>query len=426
MVVFASAFLLVGCKNDDTTVNNSIELPFKNVRDYGAKGDGITDDTSPLNSALSGGGDIYFPMGTYRVVSTLQVNKPSNLRGAGDGLSIIQMSATSATPTFLVRSSNTTISDLSVVGPSPSESTYIAGQSGILVGPKLGEQLCHNVRIRDCSVYNYGFQGIEFDSVATGYITDCNVYRIGYAAIACLSCLDVVVNGNVVESVKPGFQGNAYGIKFSHWTVQEPKSTRCVADGNIIQDIPVWEGLDTHDGTYITFSNNVVLNCKLGISAGPGNGATEPVHDIIISGNTIVAGDAAHQHNGIVVTGLLAAYAYNISVANNSVDGYGETGNDARGAIHADATGGVVVTGNSVTHSAEVGIVFWHHNTLFNCTGNLVDAVQSTTQAYGIRVRDRFNTGLIASNIANGLPICVNSDPSNSVTVTNNVASPCP
>lgn len=59
---------------------------FRNVKDYGAKGDGVTDDTAAINSAISSGNRcapgscksttttpavIYFPAGTYLVSSSI-------------------------------------------------------------------------------------------------------------------------------------------------------------------------------------------------------------------------------------------------------------------------------------------------------------------------------------------------------------------
>ncbi len=49
-------------------------LDVYNVTDYGAVGDGVTDDTSAISAALtaaSAGGTVYFPRGTFRVTAAL-------------------------------------------------------------------------------------------------------------------------------------------------------------------------------------------------------------------------------------------------------------------------------------------------------------------------------------------------------------------
>ena len=72
-------------------------LNFINVKDYGAKGDGVTDDTDVIQSAVAdlmkkGGGTLYFPAGEYLVNGTiythqdsysdLVIHNPIELRGA--------------------------------------------------------------------------------------------------------------------------------------------------------------------------------------------------------------------------------------------------------------------------------------------------------------------------------------------------------
>lgn len=66
------------------------------VADNGARGDGTTDDTSAITAAISacntaGGGDVYFPEGTYLISSALSIPNFVNLRGAGQS-SIIRCS----------------------------------------------------------------------------------------------------------------------------------------------------------------------------------------------------------------------------------------------------------------------------------------------------------------------------------------------
>lgn len=51
-----------------------------NVQMFGAKGDGISDDTVALQEALDFGGAIYFPAGIYTISSPLQVRTPHDYR----------------------------------------------------------------------------------------------------------------------------------------------------------------------------------------------------------------------------------------------------------------------------------------------------------------------------------------------------------
>lgn len=61
-------------------------LHMEDVTDHGATGDGSTDDTTAIQSAVDVGGRIHFPGGTYRVTSTLTVSSDTRLEFAPGAL----------------------------------------------------------------------------------------------------------------------------------------------------------------------------------------------------------------------------------------------------------------------------------------------------------------------------------------------------
>lgn len=73
-------------------------LEIISVRDFGATGDGSTDDTAAINAAIafipSTGGVLFFPAGTYRITGALSIsNRSITIVGEGEGVSIIKVDA---------------------------------------------------------------------------------------------------------------------------------------------------------------------------------------------------------------------------------------------------------------------------------------------------------------------------------------------
>ena len=69
----------------DNILQNSIDelqqsvknvLGYANVKNYGAKGDGTTDDTKAVQSAIASGLDLYFPNGTYKITQNIKLGCP--------------------------------------------------------------------------------------------------------------------------------------------------------------------------------------------------------------------------------------------------------------------------------------------------------------------------------------------------------------
>ena len=72
-------------ENADNDLQNSIDqlkqdvtkvLDYANVKNYGATGDGSTDDTEAIKTAIASGKDLYFPDGEYLITGTIDIGAP--------------------------------------------------------------------------------------------------------------------------------------------------------------------------------------------------------------------------------------------------------------------------------------------------------------------------------------------------------------
>ncbi len=96
--------------------------PVFNVKEYGATGDGTTNDTAAINLAIAdantaNGGIVYFPLGTYIVASPLTTPVSYTvIKGVGMGSNIKLSSSWSGAQVFNLTNSNVTISGLTLVG----------------------------------------------------------------------------------------------------------------------------------------------------------------------------------------------------------------------------------------------------------------------------------------------------------------------
>src|SRR5215472_13103939 len=82
-----------------TNINyQSLTEAFIDVRrDFGAQGDGVTDDSAAINNAIAaatarfGADTVYFPAGTYLCKSTITLASQVHLIGSGIEASIIKL-----------------------------------------------------------------------------------------------------------------------------------------------------------------------------------------------------------------------------------------------------------------------------------------------------------------------------------------------
>lgn len=189
-----------------TIYNRITAAPYFNVRDYGAKGDGSTDDTTAIAAAITAasaaGGIVYLPASTYIVSSTLTVAANCILKGDGPGGTTIKTSSATA-DILLLNGTTSGVCDLHLA----STPTRTAG-AGVNIGP---------------SAYYYYVDGVLMDGMFDGihigngtlipntiWITNTTIHNSVHASIYLQSgqniyATNVVIWHDTAASTTTGF-----------------------------------------------------------------------------------------------------------------------------------------------------------------------------------------------------------------------------
>ena len=138
------------------SIQNKLE-EFVSVKDFGATGDGTTNDTTAFSNAIaSGAATIYVPKGTY-MVSTIDLTNKNNITIVGESktLSIIKLINSSNNMTILcTTSTNITIKGLTV---DANRANQTSGVHGIRLADTDGIVI-EDVIIQNCKTYGIGIQ----------------------------------------------------------------------------------------------------------------------------------------------------------------------------------------------------------------------------------------------------------------------------
>lgn len=166
---------------------------FANVKDYGAVGNGTTDDRAAFVSALASGKPVAVPYGKYYISSTITLSSSKSIIGFGDS-SIIYVNGDY--PAITIGGDNTTISDVRIMGNGRGTivdySTIRPSQDGIYIytysGGKQGN-IIKNIRFDSLGGkainYDYNYRsGREYGlSVSNVYAFKCFIgFKAGETA----------------------------------------------------------------------------------------------------------------------------------------------------------------------------------------------------------------------------------------------------
>lgn len=384
-----------------TANETSLAESATNVKKDGAKGDG-TDDTTKIQSVLSSSKYVLFPYGSSFKVTSLTI--PDNTIIIGYGAKIYSSTAGA----LLSIGNGVKIYGLEIQGLG--NGAYNDNDRGIQIqGTWNGTAINYvtSVLFEDCYIHDFGGYGAHITYAKHVRFNRCKIENIGYAGILTLSCENVHVTGNShIRNITPGSGGLAYGVTFTRNfgvtdLVQYPRSKDCSVIDSTIEDIPLWEGLDTHGGQNIMFQNNTIRNCKVGIAcvAATGDGGTfiYGVQECTALGNHIYGLGLGY---GIVFEGVSADYASACIAQGNQLFRCGAQGNNINGAIRFSYTKGIVINGNTLNECYSHGISLYNENKRFSVTGNNIRDVQDNTFSLAscVGIRSTGNEGVISGN----------------------------
>lgn len=247
------------------------------VRYYGAKCDGVTDDTIAIQTALdtvkaAGGGKMFFPSGTC-TVSSLALNVANNITLYGAGPSSIIQRIASTTPgvaNFLsfANSANIVISDLNFIS-----NVTLTSSTTLYLDNSVAIVRCTDTVVKSCYFYPGYASAVFFSSTSNSKILDNIVYgqsmdpaavpanahyANGFAVVD--SCTNNIISGNQVLSMSGG------GIL-----------VQAIANNSIITNIIVEGNTVNNCGGYgiIVYDNNLNVN------------GTGYISNVIVTGNTV-------------------------------------------------------------------------------------------------------------------------------------------
>ena len=282
----------------------------RNVKDYGALGNGVHDDTAAIQAAInslpSSGGTVFIPAGTYMIDTTKNIRPRSYMLLSMDPAAILKSKTNSATRSYVLYLSNVT-------------QVEIAG------GQISGDRDTHHYVTTSTSEWNHGIQilggsHITVRDLWTGKNAGDGICCGG--AVTDLEIVNIVSTNNRRQglSITHAYNVKVYDSEFSYTKGTKPEcgidiepDPPSTATDILISNCNMSNNNANGLLIYKRVSRVTVRACKMMYNYGYGVYTVDPDHGEI-SGNTI-------QHQGwcgIYFGGITSAYSvFGNTFANN-------------------------------------------------------------------------------------------------------------
>ena len=391
---------------------------------YGAKGDGIVDDTASIQAALdaasaAGGGVVYVPQGDYLLSDGLEIASSCELRGTGRDSRIVRGSTfadvlitnTGRGGTAYAGNSHIIVRDLFLddrrddLGASSNPSACLAfgHVDGVLVENVSADQCyyhgveinaCRGFRVIGCHITNSGGSSIQVDNASGGGFTGLNAD--GTAAVHGVIAFNVCEDQDETTSSSSDRAGAIHLHKhpIEHVAIIGNVIRNCV---NGVTMEHAGSATDNAPHVGISIIGNVMetlLHDGTGVRNETGYGVyATPCHGLVVLGNVINGAG----RRGIRLINRLSMNHRDFVIQGNTIV-LGDGTNDAELGIDIFDSAHGVVSGNTVRGSWVAG-GSWSGIQIIDCTDVVVsqNVLVGDGATYGIRVQT--NNGFSTSRI---------------------------
>ena len=367
---------------------------FASVKDYGAVGDGVTDDTAAIQAALDAETNVFFPAGTYIVSDALLITQSfSTLLGCEGAW--IKLAAGTYTETnfyifYATGLNHVSLERINIDGNRASVTASVSSGSAAICLNN-----CNYSSVTQCKVRNYiggasglnaciAFTNSSYDYTISGNFCYMDSYDISYGAVGGIFCQGGrgTVTGNVVKYL------NDIGI--------------------------VVNGAGSH---MFSIGNNIVASCH-----GGGIAVEEGAYNVTVTGNRVL-GTVDGYGIAVLWIGAPSSRSHAINISGNSVHDF--TGTGVLVGIRVYYSDYVNVEGNviynlskdnaasSLLSLANVTNCTAKNNIMYDCT-------------YGINLATSVTETVVSENVINNTTYAINvSGTITNVMVDNNLIKTC-
>ena len=412
---------------DNTLIAEIVPTPEMFVKQFGAKGDGETDETSLLQAIFTycnanNVNTIYLNEGTYNTSDTINIYSNSTIKGAGIGNTTIKMTSSGTMldnkyTLYFNNSQNLVVEGISFEGAKdPTDYTIVEDKKW----HSLTLSNSSNITIENCEFKYFFTSGISIRNSSNVLVNNCVFTSNGWNDIAITRltdnikvtnnhftnicargvnaedgsvdqpCSNVLIRGNIFKTLNTS-SNNTRAISFSNGSLSGDvhRYTKIIITNNTFDGL--WEGILYNFAKDVVIANNIAnvarfTNATIGSRTSYNeriiitNNEITPSHtysggklginsqrdkNVIIKGNNI--------HCGVTDHSITVADCYNAIVDNNIITGSGKAG------IRATGTN-VSITNNEITDTTNEGLSVDASN------ADIVNNRIINTGSYGINV----------------------------------------